>query len=642
MKVCKLILAATLGLVFVSGGKISLAQGFEPETPNLMNVSYEITAVITGEPINEEGRSMFCQAEGVVGEMFQDVEVWELNLQNNTIAITYSFEGETETISGPLNPTTRTFEASVIYPPETVPGNPSFTSGGSWSISGMFAEDFNSATATLTDIVTTGWVFDSRTVSCETVYSVTATRPASLDLIVESLEWNDTLGGIDFSYSLINGTLPSATTAHLYWADGPNIQNKLDGPPIKIHDIPLDFTVLNDPVRLDGRDLRDAPPEATHLLIVLDEAGALDETNISNNTLSLRRDIFVVPFGVNYRESLGNVLDLNGMESADNVAAAFRQLGGRFRVLDPVYMSASSATSNWEKIKAWVASVREDMQPEDGFVFYIHTHGDYSDSAGPDGFEYEHPVRSQHNPFLYFLDSERKLSTGNEQLQLKTNELIDDDTFASFFRTPEWASIDKLFIIDACFSGGFWDGGDGKDLVSLSRSALIASAPETDFSYSTKLVGDSFFSRALADAISDMVELPTFSFADLANRIKLKGLTYNNVEAIISGFEEYWGESVTPQWSPASFSTEDFGMNFGATAPAYPVLDLQVDPGSVTVSFLTIEGWSYQLQRTSTLQPDTFTNVGDSVVGDGGLADLVDTDPQVPQRIYRVLVSPAP
>ena len=139
-----------------------------------------------------------------------------------------------------------------------------------------------------------------------------------------------------------------------------------------------------------------------------------------------------------------------------------------------------------------------------------------------------------------------------------------------------------------------------------------------------------------------MVELPTFSFADLASRIKLKGLTYNNLEAIISGFEEYWGVSVTSQWNPTSFVGADFDMSFGSTSPAYPSLNLQVDPGSVTVSFPTIEGWSYQLQRTSTLQPDTFTNAGDPVVGDGEQADLVDTDPQVSQRMYRVLVSPAP
>src|SRR5210317_1928587 len=118
MKVCKIVLAATIALLFMSGGKISFAQGFEPGTPSLMNVSYEITAVITGEPINEEGRDMFCTAEGIVGETFEETEVWELHFEDNTIAFTYNYDGETETIFGSFNPTTRAFEASVIYPPE--------------------------------------------------------------------------------------------------------------------------------------------------------------------------------------------------------------------------------------------------------------------------------------------------------------------------------------------------------------------------------------------------------------------------------------------------------------------------------------------------------------------------------------------
>jgi len=56
---------------------------------------------------------------------------------------------------------------------------------------------------------------------------------------------------------------------------------------------------------------------------------------------------------------------------------------------------------------------------------------------------------------------------------------ITDDVLADYERSlPGSDAILKVNLIDTCFSGGFWGGGDSGDLDTLQRTVLIASAPE--------------------------------------------------------------------------------------------------------------------------------------------------------------------
>ena len=49
-----------------------------------------------------------------------------------------------------------------------------------------------------------------------------------------------------------------------------------------------------------------------------------------------------------------------------------------------------------------------------------------------------------------------------------------------------WSQIQKTFILDACFSGGFWNGNDSDgtgDLKSLPLTRLIASSSEDQLTW---------------------------------------------------------------------------------------------------------------------------------------------------------------
>lgn len=89
------------------------------------------------------------------------------------------------------------------------------------------------------------------------------------------------------------------------------------------------------------------------------------------------------------------------------------------------------------------------------------------------------------------------------------NRRITDDDFAAFFANDSWNGIDKLFILDACYSGGFWNTdtsrGDSGDFTSLQRSALFAAATESNYSWNANLFGDDELYGVLGVAIQDIL-----------------------------------------------------------------------------------------------------------------------------------------
>jgi hypothetical protein len=60
---------------------------------------------------------------------------------------------------------------------------------------------------------------------------------------------------------------------------------------------------------------------------------------------------------------------------------------------------------------------------------------------------------------------------------------------------------------------------------------------------------------------------------------------------------------------------------------------------TATITMDSITGYSYQLQRSDTLLPGTFANLGIPQTGTGGVLTFVDSSATTPSAFYRVLIS---
>ena len=63
-----------------------------------------------------------------------------------------------------------------------------------------------------------------------------------------------------------------------------------------------------------------------------------------------------------------------------------------------------------------------------------------------------------------------------------------------------------------------------------------------------------------------------------------------------------------------------------------------VSASNFTVSFPTLLGQRYRLERNDTLNPGTWTPIADQVAGTGYPLQIVDPDPSASQRFYRVVI----
>src|SRR5208283_1873667 len=96
----------------------------------------------------------------------------------------------------------------------------------------------------------------------------------------------------------------------------------------------------------------------------------------------------------------------------------------------------------------------------DTFIFYISTHGDYALSNSPAPNELVYFAETDTDPDTF------ELARGNQSLVMTDVETtndndtageLSDDEFSSWFRgNSNWVGVNKLFIIDSCYSGGFW------------------------------------------------------------------------------------------------------------------------------------------------------------------------------------------
>lgn len=108
------------------------------------------------------------------------------------------------------------------------------------------------------------------------------------DVVATSVRWNNTKGGLDIRYDILNAHLPGDTRLHmgLFWASGAT-RDKVIRPMINAGPIPTPSEVGSYTYHVPGRLLRKAPTETTHILLIADPENKILDGNPRNNVFAL-------------------------------------------------------------------------------------------------------------------------------------------------------------------------------------------------------------------------------------------------------------------------------------------------------------------------------------------------------------------
>lgn len=303
-------------------------------------------------------------------------------------------------------------------------------------------------------------------------------------------------------------------------------------------------------------------------------AGLFNADYTNGVTLSNFHQVNVLSFGVLDTKPGEN---LYGYNTANAVHDAFAKLPGVVHnALDATHsITASGSTPNGAAdLTTDLNNAAAKVRAGDTFVFYINTHGTYG--SNPANIGGEAPVHRQTTSPPY-----TEPSTKQTELYLSATDPSQNLTasqFTSIFSSnPKWQGVNKLFVIDTCYAGGFWGnpGGDGypevKYLSSLDHAAIIAASPENLFSYSRNNSGG-----ALGQALA--MALASFNGQD----ITFDTLRQQLVVAEDSLFEQSSGWSyqspidgigdlsVTPTVSFITYATSDFNLGLAGGAVPEP------------------------------------------------------------------------
>ncbi len=267
------------------------------------------------------------------------------------------------------------------------------------------------------------------------------------------------------------------------------------------------------------------------------------------------------------------VRDVSKRHLNDITAREVGDAFSRFRSVESVSVlelaSDTSGLDNRDAVVSAIYEAEDTVKPGDTFVFYVATHGYYE----KDGDEF--PVQARSGLLS------REETTGDEYLWMARSGgavNISDDMLHSLFSSSKWDQVNKLFIIDTCFSGGFWgstDMGDSGDLATLPKSALIAAAAEEDVSIGVldipNLGARSAMGFSLVDALDELSSSNRVTFDQLAESIGNKMKLYEGIDGEIMApedFESLWGSEYTSDGTILASALDDFEMALGVPEPA--------------------------------------------------------------------------
>jgi len=222
---------------------------------------------------------------------------------------------------------------------------------------------------------------------------------------------------------------------------------------------------------------------------------------------------------------------------------------------------------NWLEVAGAVNNIADHLNPGDSFVFYFEGHGGNYDSGDETGV------------IAYSRWGIPGYSTGDEFLALSESYYLTDDELTSLFDYQQWSGINKLFVLAACQSGGFWGDdltADAGDLERLPLTALLAAAPEGENSLVNPLTGRSFFGTAFEKAFAknsnngllnaDLNGNGVVTFAELKEYMgRYDWSGYEGTDAYVGG---PFDPVLAPfEWNVFSDQTEGFDDRLATTVP---------------------------------------------------------------------------
>lgn len=106
------------------------------------------------------------------------------------------------------------------------------------------------------------------------------------DLAVTSMRWSDSLGGIDFTYSVVGGSLGRASTVASFWGAGTNLVDRLSSVPLYTCAIAAGF-IGQSGQTIPASALVNPPSGATTVLLEIDPDNLFTESSKTNNFKAL-------------------------------------------------------------------------------------------------------------------------------------------------------------------------------------------------------------------------------------------------------------------------------------------------------------------------------------------------------------------
>jgi len=262
--------------------------------------------------------------------------------------------------------------------------------------------------------------------------------------------------------------------------------------------------------------------------------------------------LYVLSVGVRDEASL-----LAGDLAAQRVHSAFAQFAG-VAANDLLLLDAAQSGNRQSLVEA-IDVINSAIMPGDTFIFYFASHGGYYLDGD------ETPVQAQYDANNLLA---RQETTGDEYLLLcrpDAPQNMTDDDFSLMFADETWEQVDKLFVVDTSFSGGFFGAqtyGDSGDLAGLSKAALIAAAAEGNFGPSMYDSASEYYINVLGIAMADALEVlkdeSKISFEQLFQQINVNGSVFNGTDGRVLGLADNWTVDTTVVFEPVLSQTEDF------------------------------------------------------------------------------------
>ena len=278
--------------------------------------------------------------------------------------------------------------------------------------------------------------------------------------------------------------------------------------------------------------------------------------------------------GVDYDQSP----EMNTQEDAELLFEKFSRIV-EFENADSAILKLGNNPSNKESIGDLTETLADQINPNDRFVFYFGGHG--TTAGQSDGGEAPVDDVKKGDPIDGNMSDEFLQVSGASIALREDRDFISDDEFRLLFADDRWSSIDKTFILDACYTGGFigdptspeWADEKQGDLNKLNDFRLFAAAPENELTKSVNqflqpLVGDhGYYSLGVMRYLDGIEEagddLSWSGLNDFLNNDWVKFLLpYDNSSSLVREWlpdEIETTFNIEEDWHPFYYSNTSFG-----------------------------------------------------------------------------------